>query len=96
MIKRFEAMKQLAWVKAGLYVLLLAVVYKSALEQLVLADWGKEDYSHCWLIPFVLVYLLWEKRKELAVPSARSWAGIAPFGAGIALFWLGGPRRRVL
>jgi exosortase D (VPLPA-CTERM-specific) len=68
---------------------MLFAVYLSPLEQLVFGDWGKEDYSHCWLIPFVLAYLLWEKRKELAVPSAGSWVGMAPFLAGVMLFWVG-------
>jgi exosortase D (VPLPA-CTERM-specific) len=68
---------------------LLIAVYLSPLKQLVLHEWGEEDYSHCWLIPFVLVYLLWEKRKELSVPSAGSWAGMAPFFGGVMLFWVG-------
>ncbi|MGD0229343.1 MAG: VPLPA-CTERM-specific exosortase XrtD [Syntrophorhabdales bacterium] len=75
--------------KVPIYSALLFAVYLSPLKQLVLADWGKEDYSHCWLIPFVLAYLLWEKRRNLATRGAGSWEGIFAFGAGMVLFWLG-------
>ncbi len=74
--------------KLPIYAALLFAVYLSILEHL-LGDWSLEDYSHCWLIPFVLVYLLWEKRKELSVPSAGSWVGMAPFFGGVMLFWIG-------
>ena len=40
-----------------------------------------EDYSHCALVPFVVLYLLWEKRREIAAtPSEPSWTGLVPFG----------------
>jgi len=50
------------WLKGCLYGLLIYLVYQSAIRQLIINDWAKEDYSHCMLIPFVILYLLWEKR----------------------------------
>jgi exosortase D (VPLPA-CTERM-specific) len=82
--------KPMGWVKAGIYAIILAAVYYSALEWMVMHDWYREDYTHCFLIPFVVVYLIWEKREELnASPSLLSWTGLVPFLIGVFLFWLG-------
>ena len=79
-----------SYLKFGLYTFAIAIVYFGALSQLVLHDWAKEDYSHCLLIPFVVLYLIWEKRKTLSsLPSIPSWVGMVPLVLGIALFWLG-------
>jgi exosortase D (VPLPA-CTERM-specific) len=52
--------------------------------------WGDGDYSFAWLVPFVVVYLIWEKRQKLsAEPEEGAWWGIAPLLVGIAFFWLG-------
>ena len=80
----------MGWVKAGIYVILLALVYYSALEWMITRDWYREDYTHCFLIPFVVIYLIWEKRQELsASPALPSWTGLVPFLIGVVLFWLG-------
>jgi exosortase D (VPLPA-CTERM-specific) len=77
-------------VKAVGYAGAVVLVYYSALTQLVLNDWGREDYSHCALIPFVVLYFIWEKREQLtALPSVPSFAGFAPFLLGIGFFWIG-------
>jgi len=42
------------------------------------------------LVPLVVLYLLWERRNEIAKISAQaSWIGFIPFGIGVCLFWLG-------
>jgi exosortase D (VPLPA-CTERM-specific) len=52
--------------------------------------WSGEDYNYCYLIPFVVFYLIWEKRQKLcAIPSTFSWVGLLPVIFGIALYWLG-------
>jgi exosortase len=76
------------WLRLAVYGGLIAAVYWTALRWMILHDWAREDYSHCSLIPFVVLYLLWEKRREPA-SMAPSWAGLIPFGLGIGLFWLG-------
>ncbi|MBA4417638.1 MAG: VPLPA-CTERM-specific exosortase XrtD [Syntrophus sp. (in: bacteria)] len=82
--------KSASWMKAAIYGIILVLAYFSALKWMVFVDWAKEDYSHCYLVPFIVLYLIWDKRKELAeLPSFPSWKGMAPFGLGIALFWLG-------
>lgn len=78
-----------SWGKAGVYGIGIILVYYSALLQMV-RGWSREDYSHCYLIPFVVLYLLWEKRKVLNdLPSVPSWSGFILFGLGILFYWLG-------
>lgn len=81
--------KPVSWMKAGIYALGIILVYYSALLHMV-RGWSREDYSHCYLIPFIVLYLIWEKRAVLSrLPSIPSWAGFAVFVFGIAFFWLG-------
>jgi EpsI family protein len=83
-------MKPVIWFKAGIYATALALVYYSMLDRMIFTDWAKEDYSHCALVPLVALYLLWEKRHEIAaVPSVPSWTGLVPFAIAVFLFWLG-------
>jgi len=78
------------WVKAAGYLGAILMVYYSALIQLVRNDWRNEDYSHCSLIPLVVLYFIWEKRKRLAkLPSVPSVWGFLPFLLGIGLYWVG-------
>jgi exosortase D (VPLPA-CTERM-specific) len=56
----------------------------------LLSSWNGGDYSYAYLIPFVILYLIWEKRDQLnSAPVERAWWGVAPLVLGIALFWLG-------
>ena len=76
--------------KVGVYAGLLLVLYWSAFRWLVLADWARGDYSYGYMMPLIVLYLIWEKRAALSrEPSRPSWAGMAPLVAGILLFWLG-------
>lgn len=52
--------------------------------------WQKEDYNYCYLIPFVVLYLILEKRTIFfEMVSMPSWFGLIPMVFGIVLFWLG-------
>lgn len=85
-----RAIRRPGLLKALLYGALVFVLYRSALSRLVFKDWGRDDYSHCALIPFVFLYLLWEKRQRLeAAEPSPSWSGFLPLATGIGLFWLG-------
>src|SRR5208337_4324427 len=75
--------------KAACYACVLFLIYYSTLKELYL-QWSGEDYSYCWLIPFIVLYLIWEKRAVLAgLPSSPSWQGLVPLILGICFFWLG-------
>ncbi|HUJ16765.1 MAG TPA: VPLPA-CTERM-specific exosortase XrtD [Nitrospirota bacterium] len=78
-----------SWLKAGLYASVILLVYYSTFKQMISA-WSGEEYSYCWFIPFVALYIIWEKRVELArLVSAPSWQGLAPLGVGVLFYWLG-------
>lgn len=90
MMNYLVKIKPASWLKGILYGLIILATYYSALKRLILHDWALEDYSHCYFIPLVFLYLLWEKRQELAaIPSVASWLGFIPFALGIGMFWLG-------
>ena len=76
--------------KIALYGLLLLSVYYSTFTWLVTHDWVRGDYSYCYLIPFIVLYLIWDKRSRLLeLFSVPSWKGIYILVPGIFLFWLG-------
>ena len=49
---------------------LLVGIYYSTYSWLIQHDWPREDYSYCYMIPFVVLYLIWEKKGELAAKAA--------------------------
>ncbi len=73
----------------ALYAALLWGLYRSSLERVV-TYWNRDDYTYAYLIPFVIAYLLWEKRHSLRnADTTGVWLGMAPLLLGILLFWLG-------
>lgn len=92
MVKALEniRIKPATMLRIGLYAIAILIVYGSALNVMVFHNWNSEDYSHAYLIPFIVLYLIWEKRAALAkVDSRLSWTGLIPFALGILLFWIG-------
>lgn len=88
-LKAIGSVKLTGLAKIALYGLLLIGVYYSSLAYMI-SQWEREDYSYCYLIPFIVLYLIWEKRNQLAsLPSVSSWKGLIPFILGIVFFWLG-------
>lgn len=78
------------WLISLCYGVVLFFIYQEALTWLVVKDWAREDYSSSALIPLVVAYLIWEKRRQLAESaSSPSWRGGVPLLLGIAFFWLG-------
>lgn len=73
-----------------LFAILVAGIYHGPVAWLVTHDWVREDYSSAVLIPFIVGYLVWEKRRNLALlPSVPSWTALIPLAAAMALFWVG-------
>lgn len=76
--------------KFAIFAVLLAGIYYPAYSWLIQKDWPREDYNYCYLIPLVVLYLIWEKKDALAVERAvPSWGGLLFFIPGILLFWVG-------
>jgi len=71
--------------------LLLAVVaYWGGLSEAV-TRWGnQEEYSHGFLIPFVSLYILWEKKAQIqAALGPPLWSGLFVIVIAIAIFIVG-------
>jgi exosortase D (VPLPA-CTERM-specific) len=78
-----------AGIYTGICLALFAWMYFPAYQYMSI-KWGLEDYNHCYLIPVIVMYILWEKRTAFrAVSTAPSWFGLVPLGIGVVLFWLG-------
>ncbi|ABB31737.1 EpsI family protein [Geobacter metallireducens RCH3] len=72
-----------------LYGTLLTIIFSPA-YRVMFRWWERDDFNHCYFVPFIVLYLVWEKRQELAaLPSRVSWWGALPLVLGLALFWLG-------
>ncbi|WDP90538.1 MAG: VPLPA-CTERM-specific exosortase XrtD [Desulfobacter sp.] len=70
--------------------LLVAGIYYSTFEWLVVKDWARDDYSHGMLMPFIVLYLLWEKKNWFFdVPAKINWQGFLILVPGLCLFWMG-------
>lgn len=88
-LNRPITMKPTSIIKAVIYAALLFGLYHSAFSYM-LKLWDKPQYNYCYFIPFVVLYLIWEKRRELlALPSQASWKGMFLLVPGILFFWLG-------
>ncbi|MCJ2181668.1 exosortase A [Novosphingobium sp. 1949] len=75
-------------VRLGALWLLLFVVFASDWMAMVRQWWDISTYNHMILIPIVEVWLVWQRRRELAqLEPAASALGLVLF-AGAALLWL--------
>jgi len=73
-----------------LYSLVLTVIYFTSYSWLIGHDWSREDYNYSYLVPFVVLYLIWEQRDRwLKEASSPSWTGFLLLLPGIILFWFG-------
>ncbi len=71
------------------YACLIALLYRDGLLHMI-GNWDSEDYNYCYLVPAVILYIIWEKRTELKSLSNRlSITGFIFFIPALALYWLG-------
>jgi exosortase len=72
-----EVLRQWWWLLAVTF-----IVYGQIMWGLGIQWWTNDDYSHGFLVPFAVGYLLWEKREQLSrIPIKPSWLGF-----GVILF----------
>ncbi len=69
--------------------LLIALYYRIGIKLVV--DWYNiADYSHGFLVPFFSLFLLWDKRKQIAAtPVQPAWAGLPLVLFGLLFLILG-------
>jgi len=78
-----------SYLKGLLYSLLLIGLYYSS-HRVMISWWKREDYTYCYLVPFIVLYLIWEKRNSLRqTVSHPEWAGLAALLVGLLFFWMG-------
>lgn len=77
------------WLRTAIYALLLFLLYRSTFSYLF-SKWNSDEFTYCYIIPFIVLYMIWEKRETLShIPSVPSWAGFIPITIGIVCYWLG-------
>lgn len=78
------------WLPIAALVLLLGVLYQHIAFKLVYDWYDLPDFSHGFLIPFFVLFLLWEKRDKIrSIPTAPSWAGLPLLVLGLLVLVTG-------
>ena len=84
------AVSHVGWWQAGLLALALVLLYAHIAAKLVYDWYDLPDFSHGFLIPFFVLFLLWEKRVELRNTVVKpSWAGIPLILVGLLMLLTG-------
>ena len=62
----------------------------SILGGLVRTVWDDPEWFFCIFVPFLVGWLIWKKRTELAtLPLEGRWHGLAIVAAGLVCYWIG-------
>jgi len=78
------------WVAVLAGVALAIVLCLDGISYMVDYWLDREEYSHGILIPFIALYLIWQKQAELArLPFLGAWSGLALTLFGLAVFYAG-------
>ena len=69
---------------------LLLVTFNDGLSYMV-SVWGaREEYSYGYLVPFITLFLVWQKKELLErIPFTGSWLGVVVLTFGVSLLVLG-------
>jgi len=78
------------WGLLGLSISLLVLIHFDGLS-LMVQWWGaREEYGHGFLIPFITLFLIWQKKDQLEkIEFKKSWLGVVFVGFGLFLFYAG-------
>jgi exosortase len=76
--------------KALVLSILIAVLYRGVLGELAFEWWDNPDYSHGLLLPFVIGFLVWNRREQLAaIAPAPHHLGLFLILGGLGLLFGG-------
>ena len=77
------------WVSVAITAALLLTIFFAGLSQMV-SVWEREEYSHGFLLPFIALFLIWQKKDQLErLPFNGSWGGPLIVAGGILLYLMG-------
>ncbi|TCV83444.1 archaeosortase/exosortase family protein [Sulfurirhabdus autotrophica] len=81
---------RLIWGALVIVGLLLGVIFWDGFNEMVKV-WGtQEEYSYGYIIPFITLFLIWQKKDQLEfLPFKGSWVGFAFVALGLVLFLVG-------
>jgi exosortase D (VPLPA-CTERM-specific) len=83
------ALSRVQWALLGAGFITFALMFRGTFP-LIWSHWQREEYSYGSLIPFISLFLLWQRRRQLQrLPFVGSWAGVALVVAGIGLYFVG-------
>ena len=79
-----------SWAVLGIASLLMFLIFNDGLLYLFDTWNAREEYSYGYLIPFVVAFLIWQKKDELQrLPFSGSWVGVAIASLGLMLCVVG-------
>lgn len=79
----------LVWASMIGALILLMITFQDGLK-VMLASWEMEEYSHAYLLPFIALFLVWQKKELLEkIPMRGSWLGLLVVIAGLLIFFAG-------
>lgn len=78
------------WLAAAVAVVGVGIMFADALVELERLWSSREEYSHGYLIPLISLFLIWQKRHELARLDMRgAWLGWWILAFGLAMYVMG-------
>ena len=71
------------WAAVALAGVVLTVTFGDGLQHMV-SDWsGKAEYSYGYLVPFIVLFLIWQKADVLCIDNRLCQHGRLPYRHGV-------------
>ena len=85
-----QILKLDGWGIFFLYAPLLGILYFHVLSWLISVDWPRDEFSYCYFIPLIFLYLIYDKKGVFNSAAVNpSLKGLWLVGASIVLYWIG-------
>ncbi|MCK5662339.1 MAG: VPLPA-CTERM-specific exosortase XrtD, partial [Thiotrichaceae bacterium] len=78
------------WLSLVIVSALLGFIYFDGLELMVKWWNNREEYGHGFIIPFITLFLIWQKKDQIeTIKFENSWLGVVLVSVGLILFYAG-------